>query len=122
MFIWQQEKDKYGKRQLHYILTQGDSCGIKFRPIDTSTKEPIDHTLIDKILFKLYKNDESKQCIFHKEFEYLEDETWLFDLLPEENIFPLDRYKYEIEVTFVGGAINTPCQWYFDIIEQAVCK
>lgn len=122
MFKWEKETDKYNGKQLRYYLTQGDSCGIRFRPIDTETKEAVEHTLIRQILFKLYKNDGSRECVFHKAFAYEDNETWLFDMLSEENVFPVDRYKYEIEVTFIDGSVNTPCQWYFEITEQAVCK
>ena len=121
MFYWRVEKDSLNKTQLHYYLTQGDSCGIKFRPINPDTQEAIDHSLIRQILFKLYNKD-TKLCVFHKAFSYDNEENWMFILLPEENIFPLSRYKYEIEVTFVDGGVNTPCQWYFDIMEQAVCR
>lgn len=122
MFKWKVEEDKYESEQIRYYLTQGDTCGLKFRPINPETGEAVSHALISRILFKLYKNDSSRECIYHKEFSYLDNEYWLFKMLSEENTFAVGRYKYEIEVTMLDGDVNTPNQWYFEIIEQAVCE
>lgn len=121
MFKWKVEEDKYESEQIRYYLTQGDACGIRFRPINPDTGEVISHERIEQIVFKLYKNDSTRECIFHKAFAYEGDEYWLFYILPQENTFDVDKYKYEIEVTLDGGFVNTPNQWFFHIIEQAVC-
>lgn len=121
MFVWKIEEDKNERQQIRYKLTQGDSCGIKIRPINPETGEVISHDRIEQIVFKLYRNDSTRECIFHKPFAYDSDEYWLFYILPAENTFPVNRYKYEIEITLDGGFVNTPNQWYFEITEQAVC-
>ena len=124
MFTWKVEEDKYENQQIKYYLTQGDSCGLLFRPINPDTGEVIPRASIQQIVFKLYKNDNTRECIFHKAFAYdtqADNGQWLFYMLPAENTFEVNKYKYEIEVTLNGGFVNTPNQWYFIITEQAVC-
>lgn len=129
MFKWKVEEDKYESEQIRYYLTQGDSCGIRFKPVNPDTGEVINRNRIEQIVFKLYKNDNTRECIFHKAFVYTEEEGdvegegwWTFYILRSENTFPVDKYKYEIEVTLDGGFVNTPNQWFFHITEQAVCE
>lgn len=121
MFTHNVESDKYGKKQVRYFLTQGDSCGIISTPKD-SQGQAIDVSLIYKVLFKIYNNDDTHTCIFHKEMTLYDDTKYLFRLTSAENTFALGRYKYEIEYTFTDGSVNTPNQWYFEITEQAICK
>lgn len=119
MFIYQTEEDKYGKSQVHYWLTQGDTCGI----ISTPKNEDgtiVDPALISVVKFKLYKNDNTRECVFQKNMTITQTNKYLFKFLSSENTLPLGKYKYEIEYTFDDGDVNTPNQWYFEIIEQAV--
>jgi len=119
MFIYEQEEDKYGKPQVHYWLTQGDTCGIISTPKDEEGNI-VDPSLIGEVKFKLYRNDSTRECIFEKTMTRYETNKYLFKLLSVENTFDLGKYKYEIEYTFLDGDVNTPNQWYFEIIEQAV--
>lgn len=119
MFIYETEEDKYGKQQVHYWLTQGDTCGIISTP-KNDDGTIVDPALIDVVKFKLYKNDSSKECIFQKEMGLYDTNKYLFKMTSSENVFDLGKYKYEIEYTFIDGDVNTPNQWYFEIIEQAV--
>lgn len=119
MFIYETEEDRYGKNQVHYRLTQGDTCGIISTPKDEEGNI-VDPALIAGVKFKLYKNDETRECVFEKGMTVYDTNKYLFKMTSAENKLPLGRYKYEIEYTFADGDVNTPNQFYFDIIEQAV--
>ena len=57
---------------------------------------------------------------FRKEMQ-LEDDKFVLRLTSEETSkFTIDTHLYEIEYTLVGGAINTPNQWKFDILDQII--
>lgn len=108
------EKDKYGRNQIHYILTQGDSCTIYAKPYKDGALLPVEN--VEKCIFKLsdgdYKQEFSKELV-------LEGDKFVLRLETEEtSLFVVDKHYYEIEYTLVGGAVNTPNQWKFDVDAQ----
>lgn len=118
MFIKKQEKDKLGKNQVRFYVTQGDTCGIISTPKDKDGNV-VDPALISIVKFKLYEDDDARTTIFEKELNLYDTNKYIFKLLSEENTFDVGRYKYEIEYTFIDGDVNTPNQWYFEVTEQA---
>lgn len=108
------EKDKYGRNQTHYYLTQGDSGVIYARPYKDGALLPVEQ--VEKCVFKLSDSDYRQEFI--KEL-VLEDDKFVLRLETEEtSLFVVDKHYYEIEYTLVGGAVQTPNQWKFDVEAQ----
>ena len=108
------EKDKYGRNQTRYYLTQGDSCTIYARPYKNGALLPVEN--VEKCIFKLSDGDYKQE--FTKEL-VLEDDKFVLRLGTEEtSLFAVDTHYYEIEYTLVGGEVQTPNQWKFDIVDQ----
>ena len=108
------EKDKYGRNQTHYTLTQGDSCTIYAKPYKDGALLPVEN--VEKCIFKLsdgdYKQEFSKELV-------LEGDKFVLRLVSEEtSLFVVDSHIYEIEYTLTGGEVQTPNQWKFDIVDQ----
>lgn len=116
MFKREIETDKFGNNQSHFYLTQGDSCTIYSTPYKNCEKLPVSE--VEKCIFKLSNSDYVEE--FRKEMQ-LEDDKFILRLTSEETgKFTIDTHLYEIEYTLVGGAINTPNQWKFDVLDQII--
>ena len=49
----------------------------------------------------------------------LEGDKFVLRLTHDETSkFAIETHMYEIEYTLLGGAVNTPNQWKFDITDQ----
>lgn len=108
------ETDKYGKSQTHYYLTQGDSCTIYSTPYKDGEKLSID--AVEKCLFKLSNSEYEQE--FEKELVAENDKFVLRLTHDETQNFEIAKHIYEIEYTLVGGAVQTPNQYTFEIIDQ----
>lgn len=116
MFKAVKEIDRYGKQQTHYYLTQGDSCTIYARPIQSGQLVPMEN--IEKCLFKIsdsaYTQELLKEC-------YIQEDKFVLKLTPEESSkLEVGLHIYEFEYTLVGGDIATPNQWKFNIVDQII--
>lgn len=119
MFIFEKEEDMFGKPQVHYWLTQGDSCSIQSTPYDDKG-EIVDPTLIAAVKFKIY-NTKTRIIVFEKQMTVFDSNSYLLEMTAEESAaIPLGDYRYEIEYTFTGGAVQTPNQYDFTITEQGI--
>jgi hypothetical protein len=108
------EEDKQGRSQTHYYLTQGDSCVIYATPYKDGAKLPVD--MVEKCLFKFSDSDYAEE--FEKELE-LDGDKFVLRLTTEETAeLSVDTHYYEVEYTLAGGAVQTPNQWKFDILDQ----
>ena len=108
------ETDRYSRSQTHYYLTQGDSCTIYSTPYKDGEKLSID--AVEKCIFKLSNQDYQQE--FEKELIAEQDKFVLRLTHDETTNFSIDTHIYEIEYTLVGGAVQTPNQWRFDIVDQ----
>ena len=114
MFKAVKETDKYGKVQTHFYLTQGDTCVIRSTPYKDGQK--LEPDKVEKCLFKLSDTEYVEQ--FQKEM-VLEGDKFVLRLTHDETSkFAIETHMYEIEYTLLGGAVNTPNQWKFDITDQ----
>ena len=116
MFRAVTETDKtYNKIQKHYYLTQGDSKTIRSTPKDSAGNVimPID---INKCIFKISDLDNNEEL--KKELPE-EDGKYVCRLSSEDTAkLEVGKHIYEFEYTLVGGEVNTPNRWYFDITDQ----
>lgn len=116
MFKYIKETDKYGKQQVKYYLTQGDSLVLYARAFKNG--EPIPFSQIEKCIFKL------SSISYEKEFEKElvgEGDKYVLRLSSEETkSFEAGSHIYEIEYTLLGGAVQTPNQWKFIVLDQIV--
>ena len=110
------EKDKYGRNQKRYYLTQGDSCVIYAIPYQDGQALPLDQ--VEKCIFKLSDSDYKQE--FTKELSVFDGHFRLVLTSEETKNFAVDTHIYEFEYTLVGGAVQTPNQWKFDIIDQII--
>lgn len=110
------EKDKYGRNQTRYYLTQGDSCVIYATPYKDGQSLPLDQ--VEKCIFKLSDSDYKQE--FTKELSVFDGHFRLALTSEETKNFAVDTHIYEFEYTLVGGAVQTPNQWKFDIVDQIV--
>lgn len=110
------EKDKYGNSQTHYYLTQGDSCTIYAIPYKDGERLSIDQ--ITKCVFKLSDTDYNQE--YKKELTRGEDKFILKLTTEETSLFTIDEHYYEFEYTLLGGEVQTPNQWKFDIVDQII--
>lgn len=116
MFKSVKETDKYERAQTRYYLTQGDSATIRSTPYKDGEKLSVAN--VEKCIFKLSDSDYNEE--FRKEM-VLEGDKFVLRLTSDETgKFSIDTHIYEIEYTLVGGTVNTPNQWKFDIIDQIV--
>lgn len=116
MFKSVREEDKYGKTQVRFYLTQGDSAVIYSTPYKDNMKLNVD--LVDKCIFKLSNQNYEEE--FRKDM-FLENDKFVLRLTSEETTkFSVDTHIYEIEYTLNGGIVNTPNQWKFDITDQII--
>lgn len=108
------ETDKYGNPQTRFYLTQGDSCVIRCKP--KSDGQPLPLTDVEKCLFKLSDLDYNEE--FVKEL-VAEDDRFVLRLSTNETKnFSIDSHIYEFEYTLIGGAVQTPNQWRFEVTDQ----
>lgn len=110
------EKDKYGRNQTHYYLTQGDSGVIYTRPYKDGALLPVEQ--VEKCVFKLSDSDYKQE--FTKELSVFDGHFRLALTSEETKNFAVDTHIYEFEYTLVGGAVNTPNQWKFDVTNQII--
>ena len=117
MFKSKQEIDKLGRPQVHFYLNQGDNCTIRSTPCKCDgEKVPVENVV--KCMFKLSDYDYKQE--FEKEMT-LDNDNFVLNLTHEETAnFAVDRHIYEIEYTLIGDVVNTPNQWYFDIVDQII--
>lgn len=116
MFKAVQETDRYNNPQVHYYLTQGDSCTIRSTPYKDG--QILSPDSIEKCVFKL--SDDSYVEEFSKELPE-EDGKYVLRLTSEESAYlEIATHIYEFEYTLVGGEVHTPNQWEFDIVDQIV--
>lgn len=106
--------DKYGNKQVNFILTQGDTATIKSTP--KKNNEPINFDLVDKCLFKLSASDYVE--IMSKEFTRGEDKYSVTLETEETSILPVEKLIYEVEYIFTDGTVNTPNKGTFEITDQ----
>ena len=112
------EQDKFDRNQKHYWLTQGDSCTIYSKPYKKG--QAVDVSLVESCIFKLsdsdYKQEFSKVCELDAE-----NERFVLNLTSEETTnFSIDQHYYEFQYTLIGGEVQTPNSWKFDIVDQIV--
>lgn len=108
------ETDSYEKNQVHYYLTQGDSCTICARPYRDG--QAMGANDVEKCVFKLSNEDYKEE--FSKELEKV-GEKFVLNLTGEDTkSLSVGTHIYEIEYTLAGGAVQTPNQWKFDILSQ----
>lgn len=116
MFKAIKETDKYGKTQTKYYLTQGDSLVIYAKPFRDGM--PMSPHMVEKCVFKLsntsYEQEFIKEMVFDGEKFVLELES------EETKNFEVETHIYEIEYTLAGGAVQTPNQWKFIVLDQIV--
>lgn len=110
------EKDKYGRNQTRYYLTQGDSCVIYVKPYKNGQALPLDQ--IEKCVFKVSNEDYKQE--FSKDLQVVDDYLKLLLTSQETNKLSVDTHIYELEYTFKGGAVQTTNQWKFIILDQIV--
>ena len=116
MFKAVKETDKYGKQQTKYYLTQGDSLVIYAKPFrDGQAMSP---SFVEKCLFKL--SNTSYEQEFEKEMVRDGDKFVLKLESEETKNFEVDTHIYEIEYTLSGGAVQTPNQWKFIVLDQII--
>lgn len=121
MFIYESEKDIFEKNQTHYWLTQGDSCGIISTPKD-SEGNIISPSLISFVKFKLF-DPCTKKVVYEKIMGLYDTNKYLLNFLSSESKdVAVGKYNYEIEYSLTDGGVNTPNQWKFDIMPQAVSE
>lgn len=110
------ETDRFGKQQVHFYLTQGDTCTLYSIPYKDGERLPLED--VEKCIFKLsdldYKQEFEKECV-------LVDDRFVLKLTHEETSqFSVNQHIYEFEYTLIGDNVNTPIQYYFDIVDQIV--
>lgn len=110
------ETDKYEKEQVKYYLTQGDSLVIYAKPYKDGEILPVEQ--VEKCTFKLSNLDYEQE--FVKEMPLMGDKFVLRLTSEETATFEVETHIYEIEYTLVGGAVQTPNQWKFVIVDQIV--
>lgn len=133
MFKSVKEQDNFKNTQIHYYLTQGDSCTITSTPYRNGVVEEN----VTSCKFRLATSDYKLLAINQldeKGEEILDDNKKPINLLPIEmtksstgfvlNLtsdltarIPAGSYIYEIEYT-IGNEVQTPHSWKFDIIKQ----
>lgn len=118
MFKAIKEIDEFNQEQVHYHLTQGDSCKITSTPYIDG--EQVDSSLIKKCVFKIANL--SKKLV--KEIE-LEENSGVYVLVITSDIskelLPT-QYVYEIEYIMENGDVHTPNSWKFDILKQITAE
>lgn len=118
MFKWEETTDSYGQPQVEYWLTQGDSCDIYFVPMADGVE--LDISLISKVTFKL--GDGDYNLVFEKDLT-LTDGQYLLSLTSEDTSkLVVDKYKYEVEYTFIDRDVQTPHQSDWNITPQIKSK
>ena len=87
------EKDKYGRNQTRYYLTQGDSCVIYVKPYKNGQALPLDQ--IEKCVFKVSNEDYKQE--FSKDLQVVDDYLKLLLTSQETNKLSVDTQgaRYE---------------------------
>lgn len=113
------EDKKINRTHRNYYLTQGDSFTLTAKPTN------IDISLISKIKFKIGTIENNKLKEMYTQ-DYLLGNNNKFYLLVTSatttnwNVTEDEPYVYEIEVTYVGGNVETVEQSLFSILPQIV--
>ena len=118
MFKAIKEIDEFNQEQVHYYLTQGDSCKITSTPYIDG--EQVDSSLIEKCVFKIANL--SKKLV--KEIELEENSgVWVLKITSKisQELLPT-QYVYEIEYRMKNKDVHTPNSWKFDIIKQITAE
>ena len=119
MFKSQPEPTNNFGQQIHYYLTQGDSCTIYATPKDNSGKN-LPTSDFEKCVFKLSNTDYEQE--FVKELTILGDDFVLRLTAEETQGFSIVEHMYEFEYTLKSGEVQTPNQYKFEILPQIVKK
>ena len=119
MFKAQKEPTNNMGEQIHYYLTQGDSCTIYATPRDNKgQKLPISD--FKKCVFKLSNMDYEQE--FSKELTTLGEDFVLRLTAEETQNFSVTTHIYEFEYILTSNEVQTPNQHKFDILPQIVAK
>lgn len=116
MFKSEIENDKYGNSQTKFYLTQGDSCTIYSTP--KRDGQAISLSLISEVKFKLSDSNYKQEFVKQLVADTVNNKYILNLTSAETTLFDIATHIYEIEYTFVDGAVETTNQWKFQVINQ----
>ena len=119
MFKSQKEPTNNMGEQIHYYLTQGDSCTIYATPRNNNG-DPLPISDFSKCVFKLSDMDYVQE--FSKDLDIIGGEFVLRLTAEETQNFSVATHIYEFEYILTSGEVQTPNQHKFDILHQIVKK
>lgn len=116
MFKAIKEIDEFNQEQIHYYLTQGDSCKITSTPYIDDMIVP--SSKIKKCVFKIANL--SKKLIKEIDFNLVEgSNVYALEITSAiSKELPPTQYVYEVEYIMSNDDVYTPNSWKFDIIKQ----